>query len=353
MTTAINLFAPPASQQKKDILVEFKAGQMIKESSSKMVRPDKRRGLVQVKKGNDDLIHFVWKDRTTGQVEHDLILFPDDAVIRKVKEAQGRVLLLDFKTSDRKLFFWMQEPSAEKDDEYLEKMNKYFTEGAPAEEAPAGLRGLGPKGEALMRNLGAMGMDPEHLRNILQQAQAGQGAAPRPAARPAASQAPSLAPPQASETAASSAAAKQSLTADQQASMRNVLSNVLGRLGQQQGQPDSSPTLSDVVDPDAIVSSGLFDQPKVVEALSSFLPEGQVTAGNLREHVRSAQFRQAVQMFNAALRSGQLNAMLASFGLSPAPGASNVSTIEQFLAAVQHQAKEDEKKEKDTMDTSQ
>jgi len=347
MTTAINLFAPPASQQKKDILVEFKAGQMIKESASKMVRPDKRRGLVQVKKGNDDLIHFVWKDRTTGQVEHDLILFPDDAVIRKVKEAQGRVLLLDFKTSDRKLFFWMQEPTAEKDDEYLEKMNKYFTEGAPAEEAPAGLRGLGPKGEALMRNLGAMGMDPEHLRNILQQAQAGQAPAPRTAARPAASPAPAAA---AAPAATSSPATKPSLSDDQQASMRNVLSNVLGRLGQPQGQADTAPSLSDVVDPDAIVSSGLFEQPKVLEALSSFLPEGQVTAGNLREHVRSAQFRQAVQMFNAALRSGQLNAMLASFGLSSAPGASNLSTIEQFLAAVQRKAKEDEKE--DTMDTS-
>ena len=55
-----------------------------------------------------------------------------------MKEAQGRVLLLDFKTSDRKLFFWMQEPSADKDDEFLEKVNKYLSEGAPAEEGARG-----------------------------------------------------------------------------------------------------------------------------------------------------------------------------------------------------------------------
>jgi len=74
---------------------------------------------------------------------------------------------------------------------------------------------------------------------------------------------------------------------------------------------------------------GLCSHVFCFQSLSTFLPSGPVTAENLREHVRSAQFRQAVQMFNAALRSGQLNAMLASFGLSSAGANPNVSTIER------------------------
>lgn len=175
----------------------------------------------------------------------------------------------------------MQEPSADKDEEYLEKMNKYLKEGAPAEEGSppqislnvqnlnhviAGLRGLGglgAKGEALMRNLGALGMDQDALLNILQQAQ---GGALRSRPTPPTAAAPTSAP-ETSAPSTSAPAAAPAISPDQQASMRNVLSNVLGRLGQQAQQQDAAPSLADVVDPDAIVSSGLFDQPKVVEVL--------------------------------------------------------------------------------------
>ena len=32
----------------------------------------------QIEQGDDDLMHFKWKDRTSGTVEDDLIIFPDD-----------------------------------------------------------------------------------------------------------------------------------------------------------------------------------------------------------------------------------------------------------------------------------
>lgn len=38
---------------------------------------------VQLKK-QDDLLHLIWKDRLTGGVEHDLIIFPGDATMKKV-----------------------------------------------------------------------------------------------------------------------------------------------------------------------------------------------------------------------------------------------------------------------------
>ncbi len=35
----------------------------------KMVHPDKRKGLVYVYQSDDSLMHFCWKDRTTGKVD--------------------------------------------------------------------------------------------------------------------------------------------------------------------------------------------------------------------------------------------------------------------------------------------
>ena len=42
----------------------------------KMVHPDKRKGLVYVYQSEDSLMHFCWKDRTSGAVEDVSQLFP-------------------------------------------------------------------------------------------------------------------------------------------------------------------------------------------------------------------------------------------------------------------------------------
>lgn len=48
-------------------LVEFKAGKMT--MTGKLVKPDLRKGLLYVYQGGDSLMHFCWKDRTTGKVD--------------------------------------------------------------------------------------------------------------------------------------------------------------------------------------------------------------------------------------------------------------------------------------------
>lgn len=48
-------------------LVEFRAGKMSLKGS--IVTPDKRKGQVYIQQTDDSLIHFCWKDRTTGNVE--------------------------------------------------------------------------------------------------------------------------------------------------------------------------------------------------------------------------------------------------------------------------------------------
>ncbi|XP_026758764.2 proteasomal ubiquitin receptor ADRM1 isoform X2 [Galleria mellonella] len=104
-------------------LVEFRAGRMT--LKGRMVHPDKRKGLLYVYQGEDSLMHFCWKDRTTGEVEDDLLIFPDDCEFVRVNECTtGRVYVLKFKSFSKKYFFWLQEPKTDKDEEYCRRINE-------------------------------------------------------------------------------------------------------------------------------------------------------------------------------------------------------------------------------------
>lgn len=86
--------------------------------------PDKRKGLVSVYQSEDQLMHLTWKDRSSGTLEDDLIIFPDDCEFAPVPACTtGRVFVLKFKTSNKRMFFWMQEPKADKDEEFCKKVN--------------------------------------------------------------------------------------------------------------------------------------------------------------------------------------------------------------------------------------
>lgn len=117
-------------------LVEFRAGRM--NMVGKMVHPDARKGLVYVYQAEDGLIHFCWKDRTNGKVEDDLIIFPDDCEFKRVDQCKtGRVYLLKFKSSSRRLFFWMQEAKTDKDDDWCRRVNDIMN-NPPAASTPRG-----------------------------------------------------------------------------------------------------------------------------------------------------------------------------------------------------------------------
>lgn len=61
------LFGNASGRSQSKNLVEFRAGKMF--MKGKMVHPDKRKGLVYVYQSDDSLMHFCWKDRTSGSVE--------------------------------------------------------------------------------------------------------------------------------------------------------------------------------------------------------------------------------------------------------------------------------------------
>lgn len=159
MATSGALFpslVPGARGTSNKYLVEFRAGKMSLKGTT--VTPDKRKGLVYIQQTDDSLIHFCWKDRTSGSVEdvsgqgpptasllqlglschrkqhvgqgaergshrrtspclrtpadprpQDLIIFPDDCEFKRVPQCpSGRVYVLKFKAGSKRLFFWMQ-----------------------------------------------------------------------------------------------------------------------------------------------------------------------------------------------------------------------------------------------------
>merc|ERR550539_2047136 len=58
-----------------------------------------------VEQGDDQLMHFKWKDRTTSTVEDDLIIFPDDVEFKKVPQCTtGRVFYLKVQVDHSETF---------------------------------------------------------------------------------------------------------------------------------------------------------------------------------------------------------------------------------------------------------
>lgn len=100
------------ARNQEDCFVSFKAGKMKMEkleNGSFQVSPDLKKGKIILKRGEDQLVHFMWKESNDTIVD-DLILFPQDVVFEKVDtgNVKDRVYLLQYKNSDRRFFYWMQ-----------------------------------------------------------------------------------------------------------------------------------------------------------------------------------------------------------------------------------------------------
>jgi 26S proteasome regulatory subunit N13 len=160
---------------------------------------------VYLYQGNDMLMHFCWKDRSNNIVEDDLVLFPDEIEFKKVtqnttgekksffanffkrkKFIVGRVYVLKWRSNTRKLFFWMQEPKDDKDEEFCKKINDlvswfffkfdlytYYQINQPPtpgfdDEGSGGAHPLQPLMDRMTGGAGgAGGIDPNDLSNVL------------------------------------------------------------------------------------------------------------------------------------------------------------------------------------------
>lgn len=261
--------------------VEFKAGRM--DWDGKMVTADKRKGkMILLTNPEEQLMHIQWMDREKNETGIDLITI-NDAYFEKIDKCKdGRVYLLRFTSSDKKLFFWMQEPKDDKDDELIKKFNE--TVGAKIPE----------KGSA---------------------------------------------PTNASATTPSTGAAP---TAGQQPidpQLRAILSQILAQQGPT-GQPRTPPVpLQSVLTTEVL--QGLMTDEAAVSEMSALLPPGQQSPEDLREALQSAQLQQAIGGLTQAIHSDQLPVLFSSLGLDPssiataAPGSDALELLVRAMEGAQ------------------
>ncbi|XP_029478165.1 proteasomal ubiquitin receptor ADRM1-like [Oncorhynchus nerka] len=384
-------------------LVEFRAGKMTMKGST--VTPDKRKGQVYVQQTDDSLIHFCWKDRTSGNVDDDLIIFPDDCEFKRVNQCTtGRVFVLKFKAGSKRLFFWMQEPKTEKDEEYCRKVNEYLNNppmpgalgsgGNSGHElsalggegglqsllgnmshnqlmqliGPTGLGGLGGlgalAGPGLASLLSSGGPAAGNSSSSPSQSPAVTPTSTSAATRLGSSQVPttpitpsatSAASPMASPTipvAPSIAAGAASPTQPIQLSdLQSILATMnVPAAGQ-------GVDLASVVTPE--IMAPILANAEVQERLLPFLPTGESlpqSTDELHNTLTSPQFQQAMSLFSSALASGQLGPLMNQFGLpTEAVDAANKGDVEAFAKAMETDSKsdhEDDAKDKKDEDMS-
>lgn len=387
------LFGGNAARSQSKGLVEFRAGKMNLHATTKMVTSDKRKGLVSVYQSDDQLMHFTWKDRGTGTLEDDLIIFPDDVEFKAVAACTtGRVFVLKFKSSNKRMFFWMQEPKTDKDEENCKKVNDNLNNppapgsnrggsgGAAGLGAGAGLRGIdfSNLGDAELQNL-LNNMSQQQLMQLFggnlgsgsiaglssllgggaggRTRQAAGTGRPRPQITPDTPSTPALDTP-ATPTTVPVPTPTPGGAGPQPAIQLSDLQSILSGI---QVPPGGAPIAAGASGPSVDLSSGMtgealqpiLSNPEFLDKVKEFMPQGdkeegkELTADDLKGTVQSPQFQQAVSMFSMALQSGQLGPLIREFGLGEkATEAATNGDMAAFVKALQDEKKQD-KPEKD------
>lgn len=115
----------------------FRAGRMHrKDSPAGYVTAERTKGLVYLERSSEDeLLHWRWQNRETGEVEDDLIVFPEDAEFRFIKEAKGdRVFALYFRSSGQLVFYWMQSKNDAMDQRHFDSVNAILASNVDADD---------------------------------------------------------------------------------------------------------------------------------------------------------------------------------------------------------------------------
>lgn len=405
----MSLFGGAATARaNSQFLVEFKAGKMFMKPGN-MVNPDARKGLIYIYQSDDSLMHFCWKDRTSGEVVDDLIIFPDDVMFKQIPPARisaarcDRIFVLKFKASSRKFFFWMQEPKSDKDEENCSKVNDLLNNPpAPGSrrggtDGSAGLGGLsdlaglgGAEGHDLQSLLG--NMSQQQLMQLLASGGLGLGGLPgllggsgsRPStgqsisgSTPASASGARASAPATTTTTTTTAAATTTTTAPATpapvsanptvttASARATVSStpsssaagnaiqlsdlqsILSSMNLPGASAESPVDLASVITPENVAPVLNNDHSDLLQHLPLGEGLGQ-TPDELRQTLGSPQFQQAMGSFQAALQSGQLGPLMNQFGMtSDVSAAASQGNVEAFMQAMQQTTSSEEKEEEE------
>ncbi|KAF9468566.1 proteasome complex subunit Rpn13 ubiquitin receptor-domain-containing protein [Collybia nuda] len=267
-----------------EILLAFKAGRAFRREATNTVDPSPTKGAIVLTNGEDGLLHFTWKNRTTGEIEEDLILFPSEATFVKVPQSQGRMYVLKFSSSNQRHFFWMQDANSARDTEFVNNLNGLLED--PEYTLQWGTQpGTSTSAEASSSSLAQAGTS-------------GSGFQATP------------------EQLATLSALLQGGAAEQSAA--------------------SELSLTDILTP-ANLTPLFTSHPELIPTLFPHLPPDLPTppsAEALRRIINSPQFRSAVSSFDQALRTGLLGGLVRGLGLPDEAG----TGVAPFLRAVQEQA---------------
>ena len=372
------LFGNQSSSQSK-YLVEFKAGKMKMKGTT--VNPISKKGLVYLHRADDNLMHFCWKDRQSGQVEDDLIIFPDDTEFKKVPQCTtGRVFVLKFKSSNRRCFYWMQEPKVEKDDDICKKVNEFLNNPSASTSTSRNSSGLGgssltdlPESELhnLINNVNSQqlmqilsrvngGMNSQVLANLLNQSASGgtsSSGSSRLNRHSGSSSSRSSSTKQSSNSTSSNNNNQDSTTATTASTTTNTttattntltssatpaavsntsagiqlsdLQNIISGLAvNQTGKKEEEITvdLASIVNSDALKT--LLENKEFMDKVKELIPDlsdvdlpvelQQTLSEQVSSTIESVQFKSALGTFNSALQSGLLGPLVQQFNLSDA-----------------------------------
>ncbi|KAJ7254350.1 proteasome complex subunit Rpn13 ubiquitin receptor-domain-containing protein [Mycena haematopus] len=265
-----------------DILLAFKAGRAFRRENTNIVEASPVKGAIILTTGEDGLFHFTWKNRTTGVVDEDLILFPSDASFVKVPQSLGRMYVLKFSSSNQRHFFWLQDASAARDDEFVDNVNRLLE-------------------------------DPES--NLVWNTAAATTSQPQAST---------------SSQAASSSAMAPLIPPDQLAQLQALLGG---------SRTPAAPELSLTEFSLPPTSRRCYLHPNNTNIVPppATRPPNSPSAEALQRIINSPQFRSAVSSFDQALRTGMLGGLVRALGLPEEAG----TGIEPFLRAVQEQADRD------------
>jgi hypothetical protein len=94
---------PERQPRNSQSLIQFKAGKCelaeIPGTGKYRVTPDKKKGTLGLQRSQDGIVKIVWTDRTQNIAVDDVIVFPDDVVMKKVNTGRegDRVYILKVK----------------------------------------------------------------------------------------------------------------------------------------------------------------------------------------------------------------------------------------------------------------
>ena len=74
----------------------------------RIVKPDRRKGLIRIIKDAQGVKIFQWCDAETKTPIDTLYAFPGDCKFEKVKQSDDRVYLLEYRSTQQRHFYYLQ-----------------------------------------------------------------------------------------------------------------------------------------------------------------------------------------------------------------------------------------------------